>query len=36
MGAREALSALRPRKRTAHSTESLSDPKPLLARIRAR
>jgi hypothetical protein len=36
IGMREALGALRPRRGTAHSTESLSDPKPILARLRAR
>jgi hypothetical protein len=36
MGMRQALGALRPRRSTAHSTESLSDPKPILARLRAR
>jgi thymidylate kinase len=36
MGMRQALAALRPRSGTAHSTESLFDPKPILARLRAR
>jgi hypothetical protein len=33
MGPREALAALRPRRGTAHSTESIRDPGPMLSRL---
>jgi RecA/RadA recombinase len=36
MGTGAALAALRPRRGTAHSTESLTDPAPLAARLRLR
>lgn len=32
-GPRQALAALRPRRRAAHSTESLGDPRPMFARL---